>query len=135
MSIITSDGRSIIVCRRLSPLGAHHTLPMPQGTLRGFDQACNLILDECFERVYSSKVRACHAINFIYHSYVQQSGVETIMLGLYVVRGDNVYVGSKLDVLAYLRYLQPPQVVVAVDVHTLSTTLHINPQGGCWGGG
>ena len=30
-----------------------------QGTLRGFDQATNLILDECHERVYSSKVWAC----------------------------------------------------------------------------
>ena len=28
-----------------------------QGTLRGYDQATNLILDECHERVYSSKVR------------------------------------------------------------------------------
>lgn len=27
-----------------------------QGILRGFDQATNLILDECFERVYSLKV-------------------------------------------------------------------------------
>ena len=27
-----------------------------QGTLRGYDQATNLILDECHERVYSSKV-------------------------------------------------------------------------------
>ena len=29
-----------------------------QGILRGYDQATNLILDECHERVYSSKVRA-----------------------------------------------------------------------------
>ncbi len=28
----------------------------PQGTLRGFDQATNLIVDDCHERVYSSKV-------------------------------------------------------------------------------
>lgn len=28
----------------------------PQGVLRGFDQAINLILDECHERVYSTKV-------------------------------------------------------------------------------
>ena len=28
-----------------------------QGTLRGYDQATNLILDECHERVYSSKAR------------------------------------------------------------------------------
>ena len=29
-----------------------------QGTLRGYDQATNLILDECHERVYSTKVGA-----------------------------------------------------------------------------
>jgi small nuclear ribonucleoprotein (snRNP)-like protein len=29
-----------------------------QGTLRGYDQATNLILDECHERVFSSKVGA-----------------------------------------------------------------------------
>ena len=28
-----------------------------QGILRGFDQATNMILDECHERVYSSKVQ------------------------------------------------------------------------------
>jgi len=27
-----------------------------QGTLRGYDQATNLILDKCHERVYSAKV-------------------------------------------------------------------------------
>lgn len=44
-----------------------------QGVLRGFDQTCNLILDECHERVYSSK-----------------AGVEQLVLGLYVIRGDNM---------------------------------------------
>ena len=37
------------------------------------DQAINLILDESHERVYSSG-----------------GGVEEIVLGLYIVRGDNV---------------------------------------------
>lgn len=32
-----------------------------QGILRGYDQATNLILDECHERVYSSKVRSMPA--------------------------------------------------------------------------
>jgi U6 snRNA-associated Sm-like protein LSm8 len=44
-----------------------------QGMLRGFDQQINLILTDTRERVYSSK-----------------SGVETVPLGLYMVRGDNV---------------------------------------------
>ena len=29
---------------------------MAQGVLKGYDQATNLILDECHERVYSTKV-------------------------------------------------------------------------------
>jgi len=44
-----------------------------QGTLKGFDQTINLILDDSFERVYSSG-----------------QGVEQVVLGLYIVRGDNV---------------------------------------------
>ncbi len=44
-----------------------------QGTLKGFDQTINLILDESHERVYSSG-----------------QGVEQVILGLYIVRGDNV---------------------------------------------
>ncbi|XP_076065738.1 U6 snRNA-associated Sm-like protein LSm8 isoform X2 [Oratosquilla oratoria] len=43
------------------------------GTLKGCDQTINLILDECHERVYST-----------------QRGVEQVVLGLYIVRGDNV---------------------------------------------
>ena len=45
----------------------------PQGTLKGFDQTVNLILDESHERVFSSG-----------------SGVEQVMLGLYIIRGDNM---------------------------------------------
>lgn len=44
-----------------------------QGTLKGFDQTVNLILDESHERVFSSG-----------------SGVEQVMLGLYIIRGDNM---------------------------------------------
>lgn len=46
-----------------------------QGTLKGFDQTVNLILDESHERVFSSG-----------------SGVEQVMLGLYIIRGDNMWV-------------------------------------------
>ncbi len=44
--------------------------------LKGFDQTLNLILDECHERVYSG------------------SGIEQMVLGLYIIRGDNMYVFS-----------------------------------------
>ena len=110
-----------------------------QGILRGYDQATNLILDECFERVYSTKVRrhclcarqhesrralrlllclffttfcpedqlraaglgrgACnHACRRALprptprSAACPQSGVEQLVLGLYVVRGDNMWV-------------------------------------------
>ncbi|KAA6429163.1 MAG: N-alpha-acetyltransferase auxiliary subunit-like [Trebouxia sp. A1-2] len=59
ISVITSDGRQIV------------------GLLKGYDQATNLILDECHERVYSTK-----------------AGVEKLALGLYVIRGDNMTKGK-----------------------------------------
>lgn len=43
------------------------------GNMRGFDQCVNVILDECHERVYST-----------------DCGVEQVVLGLYIVRGDNM---------------------------------------------
>ena len=46
-----------------------------QGTLRGFDQTINVILDECHERVFSLT-----------------QGVSRHVLGLYIVRGDNMHV-------------------------------------------
>ncbi|CAG0881573.1 unnamed protein product [Darwinula stevensoni] len=62
VSIITADGRNIV------------------GTLKGFDQTINLILDDSHERVYSSS-----------------QGVEQVVLGLYIIRGDNVAVIGELD--------------------------------------
>jgi len=62
VSVITSDGRIIV------------------GTLKGFDQTINLILDDSYERVYSSG-----------------QGVEQVVLGLYIIRGDNVAVIGEVD--------------------------------------
>lgn len=45
------------------------------GLLKGFDQTINLVLEDTHERVYSD-----------------DTGVEQIPLGLYIVRGDNVFV-------------------------------------------
>ncbi|KAJ4713956.1 U6 snRNA-associated Sm-like protein LSm8 [Melia azedarach] len=47
------------------------------GVLKGFDQATNIILDESHERVYSTK-----------------EGVQQLVLGLYIIRGDNIIVGE-----------------------------------------
>ena len=55
--VITADGRNIV------------------GTLRGFDQVINIILDDSHERVFSTT-----------------SGIEQVPLGLYIIRGDNVAV-------------------------------------------
>ncbi|XP_044743673.1 U6 snRNA-associated Sm-like protein LSm8 [Chrysoperla carnea] len=62
VSIITSDGRNFV------------------GTLKGFDQTINLILDESHERVYSSTV-----------------GIEQVVLGLHIIRGDNVAIVGQID--------------------------------------
>ena len=50
------------------------------GLLKGFDQSTNVILDECHERVFSS-----------------EAGVEQVVLGLYIVRGDNIAVVAEID--------------------------------------
>ncbi|XP_058804897.1 U6 snRNA-associated Sm-like protein LSm8 [Phymastichus coffea] len=50
------------------------------GTLKGFDHTINLILDESHERVYSTT-----------------QGVEQVVLGLHIIRGDNVAVVGELD--------------------------------------
>mmetsp|Transcript_17312 Transcript_17312/g.20379 ORF Transcript_17312/g.20379 Transcript_17312/m.20379 type:complete len:99 (-) Transcript_17312:96-392(-) len=50
------------------------------GNLRGFDQTTNVILDECHERVFSPV-----------------SGVDQVVLGLYIIRGDNIAVIGELD--------------------------------------
>lgn len=50
------------------------------GMLKGFDQTINLILDESHERVYSTS-----------------TGIEQVILGLYIVRGDNVAIIGEID--------------------------------------
>jgi len=62
VSIITADGRNFV------------------GTLKGFDQTVNLILDDTHERVFSSS-----------------NGVEQVVLGLHMLRGDNIAVIGEID--------------------------------------
>ena len=62
VSVITNDGRHIV------------------GTLRGFDQTINIILEKTHERIYSTE-----------HGVVQND------LGLYLVRGDNISIVAELD--------------------------------------
>jgi len=62
VAVITQDGRMIV------------------GTLKGFDQTVNLILDESHERVFSS-----------------EAGVQQVVLGLYIIRGDNIAVVGEID--------------------------------------
>uniref|UniRef100_R4FMI7 U6 snRNA-associated Sm-like protein LSm8 n=2 Tax=Rhodnius TaxID=13248 RepID=R4FMI7_RHOPR len=50
------------------------------GTLKGFDQTINLILDDSHERVYSTT-----------------QGVEQVVLGLHIIRGDNVAIVGEMD--------------------------------------
>ena len=53
----------------------HLRMTSLQGILRGFDQLTNVILEQSKERVFSAK-----------------EGVTEVPCGLYVIRGDNVYV-------------------------------------------
>lgn len=62
VSIITNDGRNII------------------GTLKGYDQTVNVILDGSHERIYSAT-----------------TATEQVVLGLYLIRGDNIAVIGLLD--------------------------------------
>ena len=55
VSVITNDGRLIV------------------GTLKGFDNVTNAILEGCEERIFAT-----------------DEGVERVPLGLYLVRGDNI---------------------------------------------
>ena len=50
------------------------------GTFRGFDQRINIILDDSHERVFSTT-----------------DGVEQVLLGLYIIRGDNVALIGEID--------------------------------------
>ncbi|CAD6194220.1 unnamed protein product [Caenorhabditis auriculariae] len=50
------------------------------GLLKGFDQLINIILEDAHERVYS-----------------ETAGVETVPLGLYIIRGDNVAIVGEVD--------------------------------------
>jgi len=62
VSIITADGRNFV------------------GTLKGYDQTINIILDESHERVFS--------VN---------NGIEQVVLGLHIIRGDNIAVIGQID--------------------------------------
>lgn len=62
VSIITADGRNFV------------------GTLKGFDQTINVILDESHERVFSST-----------------NGIEQVVLGLHIIRGDNIAIIGQID--------------------------------------
>ncbi len=44
-----------------------------KGNLQGFDQTINIVLNESHERVFSAT-----------------SGVDQVVLGLYIIRGDNM---------------------------------------------
>lgn len=65
VSVITNDGRNFV------------------GILTGFDQATNLILSECYERVYSSEN--------------SETASSETRRGLYMVRGDLVALVGELD--------------------------------------
>uniref|UniRef100_A0A0G4G219 U6 snRNA-associated Sm-like protein LSm8 n=1 Tax=Chromera velia CCMP2878 TaxID=1169474 RepID=A0A0G4G219_9ALVE len=63
ITVLTNDGRVFM------------------GTLKGFDQATNLVVEHCSERVYS-----------------EEGPVEKLQIGLQLIRGDNIAVIGEVDV-------------------------------------
>lgn len=59
-----------------------------KGNLRGADQTINLVLEDCHERVYNP-----------------EGGVERVPLGLYIIRGDNVYEFNHKSMCVYNYYI------------------------------
>ncbi|TIB76242.1 hypothetical protein E3Q22_01072 [Wallemia mellicola] len=51
-----------------------------KGHLQGYDNNSNIILSQSFERVFSS-----------------DQGVQTVDLGLYLIKGDNLVCASEID--------------------------------------
>ncbi|WVY90279.1 hypothetical protein V8G54_035793 [Vigna mungo] len=91
ISVITNDGRNIV------------------GVLKGFDQATNIILDESHERVYSTKQGYAVLDSALGKGLdpfpsrkmldilESEEGVQQLVLGLYIIRGDNISVVGELD--------------------------------------
>jgi hypothetical protein len=77
VSVITSDGRNIVVWVRLYCKLLQWIIfeKYSQGSLKGFDQTTNIILEQSHERVFS-----------------EDKGVIQNVLGLYIIRGDNMLV-------------------------------------------
>jgi U6 snRNA-associated Sm-like protein LSm8 len=73
--LVLQDGRAIVV--RIPCTFVSHLTPS-QGVLAGYDQKSNVVLSDSKERVYS-----------------MEEGVEEIPLGLYLVKGDMMYVASE----------------------------------------
>jgi small nuclear ribonucleoprotein (snRNP)-like protein len=97
--VLTNDGRAVV------------------GTLRGYDQATNLALEDCHERVFSAA-----------------QGVERVPLGLYFVRGDNVLSLSwiLLFLLPCTRAPRAPLLLrlllrIRLDTHTHAHTSSLTP--------
>eukprot|EP00871_Galdieria_phlegrea_P005330 jgi/Galph1/5799/GphlegSOOS_G4499.1 len=63
VSVVTNDGRVLV------------------GLLRGFDQSCNVILENTVERIFSS-----------------ETGTQEVSVGLYVIRGDDISIVGELDI-------------------------------------
>ena len=83
--IVTNDGRNIL------------------GLLKGFDQLTNCVLDDCHERVFSEEhpvEQVRHSLNpprtkFFIRTYLKtkpnkKTQNTQVMLGLYIVKGDNM---------------------------------------------
>lgn len=86
--------------------------PLLQGVLKGYDQCINVVLDDSFERVYSTK-----------------EPVEAVELGLYIVRGDNMCVlaGADSRVQLPVYFIEANVLVLTFVVPTKAASLAMHP--------
>lgn len=73
--LILQDGRAIVVRALIKKNCTESLSHIHKGILAGYDQKSNVVLSDSKERAYSS-----------------DEGVEEISLGLYLVKGDMMYV-------------------------------------------
>ena len=65
--------------------------------IQGFDQTINLILDETHERVFSASQGVEQVENVLITEFNQQRSHFQVVLGLHIVRGDNICVVGEID--------------------------------------
>ena len=91
--------------------------------IQGFDQTINLILDETHERVFSASQGVEQVENVLITEFNQQRSHFQVVLGLHIVRGDNICVVGEID----------EDIDQRLDLHNIKAEpLNAGPHGAHW---